>query len=197
MPLLTLQSAKGYGFGKFVSASTSDYVFIETQEVGSGGASYVEFTSISGSYKHLEIRLTAKLTDTASDGGSWFIRPNNDTTAGNYVTAGVYGQRGGADDFAQYFSPSDAGLIPWWNLATSKTGSDDNVGAGLFSIFDYASTNKHKTMIYHAGWHIGTTAQQSYQIVIWESTNAITSLRLTPNGSNFAQYSKFDLYGVK
>lgn len=176
----------------------NDYVLIESQEIGSGGASDITFSSISGSYKHLELRYVAKTTTVTNDNGvSWSLRPNNNTTTADYIHAGTYGQRNGADDNQALATPGTAGLLPWWNINTSKSGLDSHVGSGNVFIFDYANTSKHKTMIMQGGFHYTDDAQMSNQILIWESNDAITSLKLVPNAGSWEQYTKFSLYGVK
>lgn len=185
---------------KFWDQSTTldNFILISSQEVGSGGAASITFSSIPSIYKHLEIRYVAKSTTVTTDVGvSWRIRPNDNTTAGDYLTAGTYGQRGGADDNSVLATPSNAGLLPWWNINTSKTGFDSYVGSGTVTIFDYASPAKHKTIIMQGGFHWDTNSQMSNQIVLWESADAITSLKVLPDTGDWAQYTKFSLYGVK
>ena len=69
--------------GIFASANTTvgtSYESIATVSVGSGGAANVEFTSIPGTYTHLQIRAIGQ---TAGSGQFVKMQMNSDTTT-NY-----------------------------------------------------------------------------------------------------------------
>ena len=61
---------------------TNSYESIQTVNVGSGGATSIDFTSIPSTYKHLQVRGIHKHSAT----GAWAtIELNSDTTAANYT----------------------------------------------------------------------------------------------------------------
>lgn len=199
MPILetlAASSLKGYGFG--LATETSAYTLIDSQVIGAGGASNITFSSIPSTYYHLELRYIAKNTDTGTNNGvSWLLKPNNNVTTTDYLVAGIYGQRLGADDFQDLTTPGSPGQWPWWNINTSKAGYSNWFGSGNVFIFDYANSNKHKTVIMQGGFHWDVNSQISYQVQFYEQNTAISSLTVAPSDNNWAEYTKFSLYGVK
>lgn len=70
---------------------------------------------------------------------------------------------------------------------------DSNPANFKIDIFDYATTDRHKSCLARmdAAFN-GTTASATR----FASTAAITSITLVPNGVNFTSGSTFSLYGV-
>lgn len=177
------------------AAAVGDYESIATVTVGAGGAANIEFSSIVGTYKHLQIRGIAFPSTGAQD---LLIRFNSDTGA-NYSYHGIYGNGGTATAYS----------------GTSTTFMQSVVGAGnatktscfavaVVDILDYANTNKYKTIrILHGLDTNNTGAVDVNQGVVgmdsgsWRNTAAVSTIRLYPYAGNFAQYSSFALYGVK
>jgi hypothetical protein len=69
-------------------AAVGDFQSIATVTVDSGGAADVEFTSISGTYTHLQIRSTAR-ADNADTNNAFKIQFNSDT-GNNYARHELY-----------------------------------------------------------------------------------------------------------
>jgi hypothetical protein len=86
-----------------------------------------------------------------------------------------------------------------WGTGTMPTDLDS---AGMFGaitlhIPDYASTSKHKNVIFRSASDVnGGTGSSDLSVVTWRSTAAINSLFLTPAGS-FSAGSVVTLYGLK
>jgi len=78
------------------AAAAGDFESIATVTVGSGGASYAEFTSIPSTYTHLQIRTMAR--GTRADVGDGLILQFNGDTASNYSSHYLYAN--GASVFA-------------------------------------------------------------------------------------------------
>ena len=169
-------------------AAAGDFESIATVSVGSGGASTIDFTSISGTYTHLQVRYIARNTD--ASGNNIFYQFNSDT-ANNYVRHVLYGDGSSAVADANT-STSSIGFTAIAN--SSRLAS--TFAAGVIDILDYANTNKNKTTRSITGREDNTNGILLFASGLWRSTNAITSIQFTTSG-NFAQYSHFALYGIK
>jgi hypothetical protein len=200
MPVLSLKTgtkSRSLLVGNAYFQPTS-FESIATVTVGSGGASEVDFTSIPSTYTHLQIRGTARNSQSGSGGVSVYMRFNSDTGA-NYSRhyLGAYQGEGSA---------------VWAGGAANETFivtaaiPNNNLGANIFAgcvidILDYKNTNKFKTTRALYGYDInGATVGYNYLYLDsgnWRSTNAITSIKLYGSTSNFMQYSQFALYGIK
>ena len=198
----TVAAANATGNGVFSSASASatpvvvtSFESIATVSVGSGGQSTISFTSISSTYKHLQIRGISRTTGTANAGGDgdWIrIRFNSDT-ANNY--ARHYIQGNGSNTFSGSTSTTSGGL-----LERSANGNSlaNNFGALIIDILDYTSTNKNKTVYNTGGIDNNGGGQMYFTSSLWYATPAvINSITLIPENGSFAQYSSFALYGIK
>ncbi len=57
----------------------NSYESIATVNVGSSGSSFVEFTSIPSTYKHLQIRANSRYTGYQNSGAAVYLQFNGDT----------------------------------------------------------------------------------------------------------------------
>ena len=172
-------------FSTGVAASTTAYESIATVTVGAGGTSAIDFTSIAGTYSHLQIRAIAKGGEATY---SQFKIQLNSDTGNNYSTHAVYGtgSAAGAEGFANY---------PYGSL---YSGSTTNFGAIIVDILDYANTNKYKTIRTLAGVDGNGSGIIDLASASWRNTNAVTAIKVTTAGTGtIAQYSSFALYGIK
>lgn len=184
-------SARAFGFGYSLAASAFEH--IETQTVGAGGAASVTFSSIPGTYKHLQIRgIARENTGGGTNVGSILVRFNGDSGS-NYSLHRLFGNGTSA-------TSDSATSAQHFTIACSvQSGGLANVfGAAVMDILDYANTSKYKTARILDGADQNTTGQSYvfFQSGLWMSTSAVTSLSLIL-GNSFAQYSSFSLYGVK
>lgn len=166
-------------------AVPNNFESIATVLVGSGGTATISFTSIPGTYQHLQIRGVAKIP---SGGGMWgTIKFNSDSTSGNYYghrnlgngSAASHGVNVGTSGGADWTTVYDSTFIPF-----------------VTDILDYANTSKGKTLKTLSGWDSNTVGEINYMGGMWTSTSAITRIDFAGT-SNFAEYSHFALYGVK
>ena len=166
------------------------YDAIGTATVGSGGQSTITFSSIPGTYKHLQIRAIAKDSQ-ASSSHSLRIQFNSDTGS-NYTYHAVIGDGSSASAGAL---TSQTNLFPGFVMGTTGT----NVFAvSIHDILDYANTNKYKVIRTLSGVDNNGSGNMGLFSGLWINTNAITSITILPAAStNFTQYSQFDLYGIK
>ena len=162
------------------------YKKIASVTVGSGGAASINFTSIPQTYTDLKIVVSARGTaGFASSGNYYVIKPNglNTNLSGKYLIGiGTSVATGSFQPFG-YMSPSD--------YTASVFGNGEHY------ISNYTSAN-------YKSFSSNDTAESNDSIMyavdigagLWSSTDAITSLTLTPGGGNFAQYTTATLYGI-
>lgn len=176
--------------------AVGDYESISTVTVGAGGSATVSFTSIGGTYKHLQLRhscITNRGTYAIED-----LKVNfNSDTGANYS----YHLLRGNGSTAVSGAAANASFI-YLDVA-SGTSVSNFFGVGVTDILDYSNTNKYKTTrsltgIDTNGSVAGEFGRVALQSGSWRNTAAITSIVIAPlNGTQFNQYSSFALYGVK
>jgi len=163
---------------------------IATVTVGSGGASSIEFTSIPGTYQHLQIRGVSRLAaGTLPTVWAQF----NDDTASNYA---CHTLRGDGSAASADGSASQSGAF---SISSAGGGQTASVFSGfVIDILDYASTSKYKTLRSMTGGDFNGTGWIDLRSALWMSTSAITKIKLSHTGStNFSQHTTAALYGIK
>jgi hypothetical protein len=185
-PILdSIGSVKGFGWGAF-SAFDSDFESIASYLITTNTAS-VTFSSIPGTYKHLQIRGTYYVT--ANQGSDVFMRFNGDSGS-NYAHHGYVATTGTATSYGQ---ASQTYVVPG-NQATGST----TAGMGICDILDYAHTNKNKTTRAICGIAGESTDKQIYYMGgVWRNNNAITSVEVAAYSASFTAGSLISLYGIK
>ncbi len=190
-PILdSIGSVKGFGWGAFSGpAFDSDFESIATTTLSSSQAT-VSFTSIPATFKHLQLRVSAQAADS---GGAFNIKARfNSDTGNNYALHRLIGDGS---------SPTSAGVASTGYARLGVLGSSDftNVfAANVVDILDYTNTNKYTTTRSLGGYDKnGATGFVMYHSSLWMNTAAITSIELTTDTGNLAQYSSFALYGIK
>ena len=156
--------------------------------VGSGGASTIEFTSIpSSGYTDLMVHLSARTTKSPGAFANIKMEFNGSTTGYSdrtlYTITGTSAasapdsvlyalQAAVADATANVFGNSEA-YIPtaFGSTAKSVSGTGVNENNGTVA-----------TIICYAG--------------LWTGTDAITSIKLTPDSGTFVQHSAAYLFGI-
>jgi hypothetical protein len=170
-------------YGTGVPPVTNSYESIATVSLGSTQA-YIDFTSIVGTYKHLQIRAMGAFT---SGGGSCDVEFNSDTTGTNYYQHALFG------------SGTSAGAGSGNNKALGFQLDSAAVGGGVMDLLDYSNTNKYKTTRTLSGNDTNGGGYIVLRSGLWKNTAAITSIRIIPaSGSGlFTSGSHFALYGIK
>ena len=167
----------------------TDYESIATTIVGAGGQAAIEFTGISSSYTHLQIR---GITRSSSIADNTVIQFNGDT-ANNYATHYVIGT--GANPVT---SGAEINRARFYVDVVATNASGAMWSADVIDILDYSNTNKNKTVRSLAGQDLNGSGTVWLASGLWRSTTAVSSIKLFLNGgANFAQYSSFALYGIK
>ena len=175
----------------FIFAAGGDFESIATVTVGGGGASSIEFTSIPGTYQHLQLRWVLRSTRSNLT-ENVYIRLNSDSSATSYSNHILYGDGASA---AAEGSPND----PQMEYATvaGDTAGTSVFGAGVADLLDYASTSKNKTLRALSGLDSNGSGYVVLSSGLWMSTNAVTTINLRPFTGNWKQHSTAALYGIK
>lgn len=178
----------------FLSAvSAGSYDSIATTTVGAGGTSTISFTSIAGTYSHLQIRAMGRTDRTPSTLDGFRIQFNSITTTSQYRShyLGGNGSSGFSGD-----EGNTAGIVA--QRFSTQASTTSNYGVAIIDILDYANTNKYKTTRCFGGTDQNGSGEIYITSGVWMNTAAITRIDIIPNiGTNFSQYSSFALYGIK
>jgi hypothetical protein len=172
------------------------YQSISTTTVSSPVAT-VTFTSIPATFTHLQIRAVLKTTETTLTEDNTGLYFNGDTTYTNYRSHWLRGD--GTTRSAS--SVQASGYQVYTGVAPSSHSSLTSMfGASIIDILDYTDPNKLKTVRIFNGDDLNNASLSFIGMYssMWISGSAITSITLNvPGGANWAQYSKFALYGIK
>ena len=169
-------------FGAFESIATT---------LGTGSSATISFSSIPATYKHLQIRFIARVTN-ADTANNQFLQFNSDTGA-NYSWHLIEGDGAAAtsNGLANY-NYTFAGRV---SAATAAAGI---MGVGIIDILDYANTNKYKTIKTLSGQDRNGGGVARFDSGNWRNTAAITSIQLINSSTtNYTTDSQFALYGIK
>jgi hypothetical protein len=180
----------------FIYAGGGDFESIATVTVGSGGASSIEFTSIPGTYQHLQVRYIVRSVRASNVRDNMILRVGNGSidTGNNYA----YHFLQGLGSSAGVGAGSSIGYaLLAYAPASSATASI--FGAGVVDILDYANTSK--TKVTRAIGGVDGNGDQYLGIDVssglWNNTSAIDAVRIYAFNANLAQHSTAALYGIK
>jgi len=172
-----------------MSTKLTDFYQIATTTLGSAQAS-IEFTGIPSTYTHFQVRGIGRSTFADTD-ANVYMQFNSDT-ANNYSYHYVYGNGSLVGSGSATSQPETlVGRI------TAANSTANRFGTMFADILDYTNTNKFKTVRSITGHDQNGSGTVWLFSSNWRSTNAVTSIKLYPSAGSFAQYSSFQLYGVK
>jgi len=155
---------------------------------GTGSSGVIDFTSIPATYKHLQIRYTAKNSSSATQMNITM----NGITSGVYIRHSLLGNGSAVSATASSTSQTAIQLVE----SMSNSGEANTVNAGVIYILDYSSTSKNKTI--RALYGMADNINRIYlSSGLYNQTTAVSSLTLTASANNFAALSRFSLYGIK
>jgi hypothetical protein len=186
-------NASAIGYGAFFGAgAATSFESIATVTVGSGGTSSVDFTSIAGTYTHLQLRGIVRSTTSGTNiGDNVDLRLNSDSGS-NYARHLLQG-----DGSSAATSTNTSGSLTRFTVAPRAGTTASTFTGFVMDILDYANTNKYKTIRTLSGVDTNGAGIVFFISGLWMSTSAVTSITLLPEANNFAQYSHFALYGIK
>lgn len=190
----TLSNASARGYGLFLPSAAAATAFDSiATSTGTGSSGTITFSSIPGTYQHLQLRCVMRNDNGADTGmGNITIQFNSDTGS-NYTRHYIRGDGASVtvDGRASQSSAQSAQSV-------AGGGTTSNImGVSIIDIHDYANTSKNKTVRYFDGVDLNGSGRIGLGSGLWMSTSAITSITLTLNSSNFTTTSRISLYGIK
>lgn len=158
--------------------------------VPSGGSSFVTFSNIPQSYKHLQIRAVHQ-----EPSDSIQLQFNN-VTSNVYVNHHMYSD--GASTNAAYTSQSlsQFGIL----FGTNYGCSGSTFGATICDIYNYSNSSLNTIVRSFTGATNNNTFDRvGYYSGAWLNTTPVTSIKIFPrtSGFNLVQNSVFSLYGIR
>lgn len=173
------------------AVAVGDYESIATATPA--GTTTFTFSSIPSTYKHLQIRYTAR--DARLIGINSFNMTFNGDTGSNYMRGHILygtGSAAGASALSTSFTSIQAGY------EAAASAAANTFGVGVIDILDYANTNKYKTSRTLCGTDLNGSGEIDFMSGLYMSTTAISSITLTvATSANWATNTSFALYGVK
>jgi hypothetical protein len=162
---------------------TATYIALATITLTTTDSEIV-FSSIPNTYRDLIVSVRSSATSSLGV----HLRVNGNSSS-IYSTVAMRATVN--SPFQQSFAFTEAQAY----LSNSSTTSDFS---GIAQLFDYAQTNKHKSMLLRSGYfqpdENGRFVEAS--AVRWGSTDAINSVTVRASTSTFAIGSTFSLYGI-
>lgn len=163
------------------------YVAIATVTVGSGGAASIEFTSIPQTYTDLLVKISARNT---GNGSGQFMTFNSSSTS--YSAKRLIANQGAT------VTSHNGGTTNIFLLAVDARATANSFGNAEVYIPNYAGSNNKSVSLDSVNEENGNTyAYDEISGALWSNTAAITTITLTPEAGNYAQYSTATLYGIK
>jgi hypothetical protein len=156
----------------------STYEPIATQTLGSAVNS-ITFSSIPQTYTDLVLIVSGNTSYSGS--------PDAYQLSFNGATSGLSVTRLGGSGSSTY---SDRYSTPYAGWSSTFNGAD------TINIINYSNTTTYKTAITRSSSQ-GSYPQVGATVVLWQSTNAITSIKLTDTSGDWQSGSTFSLYGIK
>lgn len=153
----------------------------------------VTFNAIPQTYKHLHIRIAARVNVTGTIGNDNVeMRLNGDT--GNYSTHYIY--TNGATVSGGGPFTSETTILA--GKPANNSCSSGTFGVVILDIADYNNTNKFKvTKSLSTIQNPGSGYGNWYSSGMWASLSPITSIEFRYGGNSYSTDSRFSLYGVK
>ena len=189
MPMLGIMASQISGH---LYTLTGNYDSIQTVN-GNGSASVLSFTSIPGTYSHLQIRGICRdgRTVTVDTGYITLNSITSTTYAAHYINGNGATVVAGATS-AVAPSATYAFVIPGTSAGANM------FGAVVLDFLDYANTNKAKTLRALSGTDQNGSGNTWFASNLQTTPNATTQIDLTTGtGSAWATGTTFALYGIK
>jgi hypothetical protein len=178
--------------------SPTSYESIATA-VGTGSSGTITFSSIPSTYKHLQVRVLMRSTNTGLYGNAIGKFSFNGDVAANYSMHTLLGN--GSTVTAYGYTTSSGVGSPYIQNSVPKANSSTGIfSTWIIDIHDYASTTKNKTARVFTGVNTNNESNTNEQVslfsALWLNTAAINSVSVSADTA-IATGSVFSLYGIK
>lgn len=198
MPLLTTQSAKGYGFSSLVSGDPASDMELISSTVLSSTQSSVSFSSLNttaAAYRHLRVVGLCR-AGTNAPGQSITIELNG-STASNYNVHSMYTFVSTPVIANSWMYLSQDSNNSFCGGAEGQTAYSNFYQPNIWEFHDFSQTDKNKYITCLNGASITSTSGSiAWNNLMWNQTSAITSISFKL-ASNFTAGTRFTLYGLK
>lgn len=162
------------------------------------GVGTVTFSSIPGTYKHLQVRYNVRADNPSTGPVTAFMQLRvNGVTTTSYTTHQITG------DGASVSNGGSSGDTSTFIAVVGGSGNVGAFGSGIIDIYDYASTTKNKTIRAFSGSDTngtfgGVPGEITLRSGLFNNTGAITSLELFfSSGTTYMTNSVVSLYGIR
>lgn len=169
------------------------FIKIETINVGAGGATVLNFSSIPNTFDDLCIKLSLRNTATGSPRGWAFVRFNSDSSS-IYDERMLYTTNGTSPGGATNLNGTEFS----WNAVVGGSATANVFGNNQIYVPNYLSSSSKRISIDFVTENNGTEVAIGLHAGIWRSNSAITSISITgASSTTLAEYSSATLYGIK
>ena len=186
MPLITTQSAKGYGWGSAPGAPAGDFESIQTVTTTAGQSS-ISLTSIPSTYKHLQVRMSNIRYQ-----GDQLIKITYNSNG-----SAIYGTHTFIGNGSVVASSGGGSNTRWDALYVPNNGGSPNIGmTAILDIHDYtAGKNTGSRLL--LGVDFNGSGRVGIEDCAFLSTTPIDTITFAPFSTTFIAGCKFALYGIK
>jgi len=173
--------------------SGGDFEAISSVTVGSGGASYIEFTSIPSTFTDLQVRGLIRTNRTPTSSEALTVNFNTDSSS-NYAFHILYGEGSGSGGAGGYASQTKAEIASMM----AEGGASNIFGVFIADILDYSNTSKNTTIRSISGNDQNGSGVITLSSGLWNNTAAINAIKLDqPISTSFVEHTTAALYGIK
>ncbi len=166
---------------------------IASSTVGSGGASSISFTSIPSTYTDLLIKLSARGTDTGTNGWNQGVITFNSSSTG-YSSILLLGR---GDLAPVSFTGGSTGIDYGFYVSNAATTTNTFASNEIY-IPNYTGSNYKSVNSDIGEENSGARAIMGFSGGVWANSAAITSITLERTSTwNFVENTTATLYGIK
>jgi len=156
-------------------------------EVGSGGASSIDFTVIPATYTDLCLKISARSLRNSIAYDDLNIAFNNSTA--NFTGKAIQGAGSG--------TPGSFGVNNFIGQLTTNAKTSSTFTSVDVYITNYVGSANKSYSVDSVQEQNGTTAYSNLVAGLWSVGSTIDRITLTAASANLAQYSTATLYGIK
>jgi hypothetical protein len=156
-----------------------------------GSSATATFSSIPSTYKHLQLRILARIDYAGSYERFLRLRFNGSTSG--YVAHYLTG------DGSSVTAGAETGLAHTYIAEIPTNGWTTGIfGVGVVDILDYASTNKNKTTRSITGFDANGSGYIRLVSGLWQNNiDAVNQIQVISDLGNYISGSQIALYGIR
>jgi hypothetical protein len=184
--ILTASSSAGLLWKTFSTSATNATFALIADVTTTTGLSTYTISSIPATYQDLKLFMTA---DGQFDGVSIQVSLESTGTASGHASVQVRQNNDGNIDTS--FATNDSHFTFLSGAQNLTKGFND------IDIFDYASTDRFKTVFFRTGNYLPGYFSNDYGSGYYASTSAVSAITIKGSGGNLDSGARFILYGIK